>query len=395
MALSTACEQQKGYRVSELIPISLYIHFPWCVKKCPYCDFNSHTLRNDLPEQQYIDTLIEQLTQALPVLGHRVLQSIFLGGGTPSLFSGQAFARLLNFIHKNLRVVDNIEVTLEANPGTVERSRFESYYQAGINRISLGVQSFDEGQLKRLGRIHNGDEAKRAIEAVERAGFTNFNIDLMYGLPEQTIEHALDDLQTALSFAPPHLSWYQLTLEPNTYFYKFPPPLPHDEFLVDIEEQGRAYLRSEGLERYEISAYSKQKKCKHNLNYWQFGDYLGIGAGAHGKLTDVKNKEITRTVCYKTPKQYMEKTPHFYQSQTFIPKDEIVFEYMLNSLRLVEGVPIEDFSQRTFKSFNEINKTLKQALDKKLIFPFEKRLQPTELGLQFLNDLTLLFMSDS
>lgn len=372
--------------------LSLYIHFPWCVKKCPYCDFNSHALKDALPEQEYIKALSRQLEIEMPLIGEREIKSIFMGGGTPSLFSGNSIGVLLDFIRTHLKLSPNIEITLEANPGTVEQKRFQAYFDAGINRISLGVQSFDPLQLKKLGRIHSSDEARLAIETLQQAGFENFNIDLMYGLPEQTLEEALKDLEIALSFAPPHLSWYQLTLEPNTYFYRFPPPLPPDEFIAEIEENGRALIQQHGLSRYEISAYSKNKACQHNMNYWQFGDYIGIGAGAHGKRTDEKTAKIYRTQCFKHPTQYLDENLSFYQKNYTIPENEIAFEYMLNTLRLIHGTPITNFSKHTFLALNAIESQLKSAYEKNLIFPFSTTLQATELGLQFLNDLTLLFM---
>lgn len=372
--------------------LSLYIHFPWCVKKCPYCDFNSHALKDALPEQEYIKALSRQLEIEMPLIGEREIKSIFMGGGTPSLFSGNSIGVLLDFIRTHLKLSPNIEITLEANPGTVEQKRFQAYFDAGINRISLGVQSFDPLQLKKLGRIHSSDEARLAIETLQQAGFENFNIDLMYGLPEQTLEEALKDLEIALSFAPPHLSWYQLTLEPNTYFYRFPPPLPPDEFIAEIEENGRALIQQHGLSRYEISAYSKNKACQHNMNYWQFGDYIGIGAGAHGKRTDVKTAKIYRTQCFKHPTQYLDENLSFYQKNYTIPENEIAFEYMLNTLRLIHGTPITNFSKHTFLALDAIESQLKSAYEKNLIFPFSTTLRATELGLQFLNDLTLLFM---
>lgn len=378
--------------ISALPPLSLYIHFPWCVKKCPYCDFNSHALKGSLPEQAYIEALTKQLKTEMPLIGEREIKSIFMGGGTPSLFSGQSMGLLLDFIRRHLKLSPDIEITLEANPGTVEQKRFQTYFEVGINRISLGVQSFDPIQLKKLGRIHSSDEARVAIDALQHAGFENFNIDLMYGLPEQTLEAALDDLKTALSFAPPHLSWYQLTLEPNTYFYRFPPPLPPDEFIAEIEDAGRALIQERGLSRYEISAYSKNRACQHNLNYWQFGDYIGIGAGAHGKRTDMNTAQIHRTQCFKHPTQYLDENLGFYQKNHTIPANEISFEYMLNSLRLIQGTPIDNFSKYTFLALETIQPQLEKAYRKKLIYPFSNKLQATELGLQFLNDLTLLFM---
>lgn len=380
--------------VESPIPLSLYIHFPWCVKKCPYCDFNSHGLNGKLPEQEYTQALIQQLSQSLQKVKNREIRSIFMGGGTPSLFSAKAISQVLDFLRTNANLCPDAEITLEANPGTVEQERFRSYRDIGINRISLGVQSFNDKQLKKLGRIHGADEAKAAIEKVIQAGFDNFNIDIMYGLVEQTTQEALNDLEIALSFSGPHLSWYQLTLEPNTYFYKHPPAIPAHDLLVEMEGQGRELLNHHGFHRYEISAYHKNRPCQHNLNYWQFGDYLGIGAGAHGKLTCTKTKQIIRTVCYKQPKQYMDRSLGFYQSQKAISHQDVSFEYMLNALRLVEGTDLHAFSKHTFQSLKEILNPLNKALEKKLIFPFEQILRPTPLGLDFLNDLTLYFLQD-
>lgn len=373
-------------------PISLYVHIPWCVKKCPYCDFNSHVHKDGLPEQDYIQALIAQLQSELPRFANRPIQSIFFGGGTPSLFSAQAISVLLKFVHMHCKVMPDCEITLEANPGTVEQQRFQSYFDIGINRISLGIQSFQDQYLEKIGRIHGASEAKNAIDMVRLAGFTNFNIDIMYGLPAQSIEDAIKDIETALTFAPPHLSWYQLTLEPNTHFYKRPPVLPKEAVIIAMEEAGRAALYTHGLKRYEISAYSKEKRSIHNLNYWQFGDYIGIGAGAHGKVTDIKHRSITRTACVKNPKQYMRHESGFYAENTTVAQDELPFEYMLNVLRLIDGTPTADFTAHTFLSINEIEIPLRKALDLQLIEPFEKTIKPTEKGLTYLNDLTLLFL---
>lgn len=374
--------------------ISLYIHFPWCEKKCPYCDFNSHGLTTELPEAAYIDTLIKQLYQDLSHFDQRQVKSIFLGGGTPSLFSAPALARLFETLKQNLDFAPNLEITLEANPGSVEIERFKSYFDIGINRISVGVQSFQDSHLKTLGRIHDSKEAAYALETLHRIGFENFNIDLMYGLPNQTLPEALEDLKTALAFSPAHLSWYQLTLEPNTYFYRHPPPLPVDDMIATLEESGRALLLESGFKRYEISAYTPNKPCRHNLNYWEFGDYFPLGAGAHGKITCPKTQEITRIMNYKQPRQYMNADLGFHQHKTQVLQTELPFEYMLNVLRLTEGTPIAAFAERTFISPATLFPALKQALQKNLIYPFETQLKPTPLGLQFLNDLTLLFMSE-
>lgn len=378
--------------VDTTIPLSLYIHVPWCIKKCPYCDFNSHTLRQALPEKEYIQALIKQLEELRASVQGRAIQSIFIGGGTPSLFAAQSYAELLQYISKNFQLSPTIEITLEANPGSVEQNKFQAYREIGINRLSLGVQSFQDSHLKKLGRIHSSDEAKRAITCVQQAGFTNFNIDIMFGLSQQTEKQALDDLQTALSFAPPHLSWYQLTLEPNTLFYKHPPSLPSDDYIVDMEHHGQALLSKHGLKRYEISAYTRNQPCQHNINYWQFGDYMGVGAGAHGKLTDLATGQIMRTSCYRNPKHYMATNKGFYQVKQSVPAGDIGFEYMLNALRLINGTQVNNFETTTRQSIHSLSKPIQRAIAAGLLEKSTKIIKPTAKGLQFLNDLTLYFL---
>lgn len=373
-------------------PLSLYIHFPWCVKKCPYCDFNSHTLRQELPEQEYVKHLLLNLEQLMPQIEGREIISLFLGGGTPSLFSPAAFDSLLKALNKQLHFVPNIEITMEANPGTIEQSKFQGYFDVGINRISLGIQSFNDQKLERLGRIHDANQAMSAIEAVKNAGFKNFNLDLMYGLPQQSPEDALADIKTALSFNPPHLSWYQLTLEPNTYFYKHPPKLPQEQHMLKIEAAGLAQLEQAGFKRYEISAFSQNRPCRHNTNYWQFGDYLALGAGAHGKITNPETKQITRFDNYRNPKQYMDPTRPYQKNHHVVAPQELAFEYMLNALRLTQGTPLSYFEQRTYRPVSSIASQIKQAIEKKLLYPDTQTLQATPLGLNYLNDLTVLFL---
>tara|TARA_R110002110_G_scaffold65206_4_gene179938 strand:+ start:18450 stop:19595 length:1146 start_codon:yes stop_codon:yes gene_type:complete len=375
-------------------PLSLYIHFPWCVKKCPYCDFNSHTLRQSLPEKEYIQHLLLNLEQWLPQIQEREIISIFFGGGTPSLLSPAAFEALLKGLNKKLTLASDIEVTMEANPGTIEQSKFQGYFDIGVNRISLGIQSFNDTQLERLGRIHDARQAVSAIEAIKKAGFKNFNLDLMYGLPQQTQEEAMTDIHTALSFQPPHLSWYQLTLEPNTYFYKHPPKLPPEQSMLEIESSGLSQLEAAGFSRYEISAFSQNKPCRHNLNYWQFGDYLALGAGAHGKITNPETQEIIRFDNYRNPKQYMDHTKPYQRNHQVVDAKELAFEYMLNTLRLTQGTPLSEFEQRTFQPIHSIAPKIKQAVDKKLLYPDALLLRATPLGLNYLNDLTLLFFSN-
>lgn len=377
-----------------MIPLSLYIHLPWCIRKCPYCDFNSHTLRGNLPEDDYIDALIADLEQDLPLIEGRQLVSIFFGGGTPSLFSAQALARLLNAIAERIDfATPEIEITLEANPGTVEQQRFQDYRQAGINRLSIGIQSFSDPHLKKLGRIHDSDEAKKAIDVAKQAGFDNFNLDLMFGLPEQSIEMALADLNTAIGFQAKHISWYQLTLEPNTLFYQQPPVLPDDELIWQMQQQGQQLLQQYGFEQYEVSAYSqKNKNCQHNLNYWQFGDYLGIGAGAHSKITDSSDGETYRLSKYKHPKDYLNTDKAFIAEKKIVAREEIGFEFMLNALRLQQPIEEELFRQRVGFSFEELAQPISEAKEKDLLQQHGSTLVTTEFGKRYLNDLVALFI---
>lgn len=374
------------------IPLSLYIHFPWCVQKCPYCDFNSHAIKNSgVPEDLYINRLIADFEADLPLALDRPLQSIFMGGGTPSLFSHKAISKLLKHIESRLKFSNSIEITLEANPGTIERGKFQTYFDIGINRISLGVQSFNPKHLKKLGRIHSDLEACRSIEEIYQAGFKTFNLDIMHGLPDQTPIESQEDLKQALSFAPPHLSWYQLTLEPNTLFHAKPPSLPSDETLGLIEDQGFEQLKSAGLDRYEISAYSKPgHESLHNKNYWEFGDYLGIGAGAHGKISDPINKIILRTNKKKHPKEYLDLSQSFLQESREIPNSERPFEFLLNTLRLINGVDQNLFESRTFLPLSTISKNLKISREQGLIEL--NKLAATPLGLRYLNSVLESFI---
>lgn len=373
------------------IPLSLYIHFPWCVKKCPYCDFNSHTLKTDLPEEAYIDALLKNLECHLPLIWGRTVSTIFMGGGTPSLFSVQAIERLLEGIRARTRLLPHLEITLEANPGTVDQSRFHGYREIGINRISLGIQSFHNNHLAKLGRIHDSEAAKKAIHAILEAGFSNFNIDLMFGLPNQTITEGLSDLEQALAFQPPHLSWYELTLEPNTAFWQNPPPLPPEEHIAQLQIEGQALLATQGLQQYEVSAYCQNQPCRHNLNYWEFGDYLAIGAGSHGKITLPSTNEIKRFHHFRHPKQYLESKDNYVQEMSTVESKELPFEFMLNALRLKEGVPLHYFNERTGLSLETIKKPLQEGQAKGWLLPFEKQIATTDLGFQFLNDVINLF----
>ena len=384
-------------------PLSLYIHIPWCVRKCPYCDFNSHAIKNiqsdqqtefDLPESEYVDRLIFDLEQELPKVWGRRLHSIFIGGGTPSLFSPESLDRLLSAIRARLPFENDIEITMEANPGTFEAERFRGFRQAGINRLSIGVQSFNDKHLNTLGRIHNPEQARAAAEFAHEAGYDSFNLDLMHGLPDQTLEQALSDLETAISLKPHHISWYQLTLEPNTLFYQQPPQLPHDEVLWDIQEAGQELLAKHGYEQYETSAYAKTPnlRAKHNLNYWQFGDYLGIGAGAHGKITRVDLGEIHRTTKKRHPKDYLQLDWPNVSTDNAIPQQELAFEFMLNALRLIDGVPSAIFSQYTGLSLASIQPILEQAKEDGLLENSSSRLKPTTKGALFLNELLERFL---
>lgn len=377
----------------QLPPLSLYVHIPWCVRKCPYCDFNSHTRASPLPETAYVTALVEDLADSLPALRGRQLASIFFGGGTPSLFSPSAIGRLLNEVNRLLPAEADLEITLEANPGTVDESHFRGYRDAGVNRLSLGVQSFDDNNLQALGRIHDGKAAIRAIEAARRAGFERINFDLMYGLPGQRPQQAHDDLRQALALAPSHISWYELTIEPNTEFYSNPPKLPQEAALDDIEQDGYELLQSAGLERYEVSAYARPgERARHNLNYWQFGDYLGIGAGAHSKLTDPQHQTITRAWRNRMPDSYMEKRGSRLAGSKVLKRELLPVEFMMNALRLRHGVSQELFSRRTGLTSASIDPALTSLRRKNLMVADEGRLCTTAAGYRHLNQVLQVFM---
>lgn len=377
----------------QAIPLSLYIHLPWCVRKCPYCDFNSHALHKTLPEADYVAALAADLAQDMPLTNKRTLTSIFFGGGTPSLFSGAAIADILKNVKHQLAFSDTIEITLEANPGTVEQQRFHDYATAGVNRLSIGIQSFSPEKLKVLGRIHSGADAKQAVATARTAGFTNFNIDLMYGLPEQTVAEALDDLQQAIALEPTHISWYQLTLEPNTLFYAKPPSLPDEEIIWEMQQAGVSLLAKHGYQQYEISAYAQPgKQAQHNLNYWLFGDYAGIGAGAHSKLTQTSG-EIIRQWKLKNPKDYLTLDKKFIGKQNIVSPQELPFEFMLNALRLNQTIRFDLFEQRTGLERAVIMPALNRLADKELLVITAEDFQKTALGQQFLNNLTEEFLA--
>ncbi|MBE5214435.1 radical SAM family heme chaperone HemW [Pectobacterium sp. A535-S3-A17] len=376
----------------KLPPLSLYIHIPWCVQKCPYCDFNSHALKGDVPHQEYVDHLLADLDADLPLASGRELHSIFIGGGTPSLLSAEAMQALLDGVRARIPLTPDAEITMEANPGAVEADRFSGYQRAGINRISIGVQSFDPQKLTRLGRIHGPDEAKRAAHLATGLGLRSFNLDLMHGLPDQSLDEALDDLRQAIALNPPHLSWYQLTIEPNTLFSSRPPTLPDDDALWDIYEQGHALLSAAGYQQYETSAYAKPSyQCQHNLNYWRFGDYLGIGCGAHGKLT-FSDGRILRTVKVRHPRGYMQGT--YLDKQHDVANDDRPFEFFMNRFRLLEAAPRTDFTAYTGLEEHSIRPQLDQALAQGYLTETATHWQITEHGKLFLNSLLELFLAE-
>ncbi len=382
-------------------PLSLYVHIPWCVKKCPYCDFNSHAREAALPVDAYIDALCADLDADLDRFGEaidgREIVSLFFGGGTPSLFAPDAIARIIDAAADRVAFGNRIEITLETNPGTVEHGRFDEYLRAGVTRISFGVQSFDDDKLLRLGRIHSAAEAERAIKTAQDAGYDNVNLDLMYALPEQTLDGAMNDVERAIALEPAHVSHYQLTLEPNTLFAAHPPPLPDADSAWDMQEACQQRLAAAGYAQYEVSAYAaKQQRCTHNLNYWMFGDYLGIGAGAHGKISASADGSVTRSAKVKLPRSYLERAA---REGTFgtcdaIAAEQLPFEFMLNALRLNEGASLADFERRTGLSRETIAAPLARARERGWLEADEVRLMPTESGRRFLNDLIALFLPD-
>ena len=376
----------------KLPPLSLYIHIPWCVKKCPYCDFNSHTFDNELPEQAYINALIADLDHDLAYAQGRTIKSIFFGGGTPSLFSANAIDQILTAIEKRITFNTDIEITLEANPGTAEAKKFSGFKSAGINRLSIGVQSFDDKQLKRLGRIHDSREAILAIDLAKRAGIDNFNIDLMHGLEAQTAEEASRDLLQAVALGATHISWYQLTIEANTAFYKSPPPLPNDEKLADIQQIGEAIFQKNGFQQYEVSAFSQTgKQSQHNLNYWQFGDYIALGAGAHGKITSLEHQAIFRYTKTRSPKDFLSQNRQTIPNLHYVATDDLALEFMMNNLRLNNGFLIPDYEQRTGLSFSSVDQKITQLINKQLLVKLGPRIKPSKHGHYFLNSMLEYF----
>jgi oxygen-independent coproporphyrinogen-3 oxidase len=378
-----------------LPPLSLYIHMPWCVRKCPYCDFNSHEARSAFPEKEYVAALTRDLEMALPLIWGRKVYTVFFGGGTPSLLSGAAVAEILRQVRMLLPLDMNAEITLEANPGTVEASKFELFKEAGVNRLSLGIQSFNDIHLKALGRIHSADEARRAID-IAQENFENINFDLMYALPNQTLNQAMQDVQIALQYAPQHLSCYHLTMEPNTLFHRNPPPLPDDDESSDMQQGIEETLATQGYQHYETSAFAQpQRRASHNLNYWQFGDYLGIGAGAHSKLSF--HDQVLRQMRHKQPQAYMDAVvkEEPIQEQHEVTCQDIAFEFMMNVLRLNEGFEPALFTERTSLQLLAIRRELDEAEKRGLLYRDIQRIAPTQLGQRFLNDLLEIFLAKS
>ena len=382
-------------QLAALPPLSLYVHLPWCIKKCPYCDFNSHEIAGaDMPEQRYIDALIADLEASLPLIWGRSVHSIFIGGGTPSLFSPAAIDRLLGELRARLRLDAACEITLEANPGTFEKDRFKAFRSAGVTRLSVGVQSFNDAHLKALGRVHDSAQAIAAVQEAA-ANFETFNLDIMYALPGQTLEGLEKDMRQALALSPPHISIYHLTIEPNTYFAKFPPVIPEEDLAYAMLDRITEMTAQAGMQRYEVSAYAKPgHRCFHNLNYWQFGDYLGIGAGAHSKLSFAHR--IVRQVRWREPRLYMDKAlaGEAVTQEGEVSRADLPFEYMLNALRLRDGFKLQDFAEKTGLPVSALHTGLDEAERKGLIERDLTSLRPTERGFDFLNDLQSLFLSD-
>jgi oxygen-independent coproporphyrinogen-3 oxidase len=376
-------------------PLALYVHIPWCVKKCPYCDFNSHVHNGGLPESRYIDAVLTDLDAELPQVWGRRIISVFIGGGTPSLFSAESIDRLLGGLRARLNLAPNIEITLEANPGTLEAGKFDAFRACGINRLSIGVQSFQPALLKALGRIHDDKEARRAIDAAKTASFDSINIDLMYGLPGQTLAAAMEDLEIAIALQPTHISHYQLTIEPDTAFYNRPPKLPNDDRIWDMQLNCQTRLADAGYAQYEISAYAQPgHQCLHNLNYWFFGDYLGIGAGAHQKITLLQEQQVQRRWKQRLPERFMNATSSEarIEGQSIIDPDTLVSEFMLNALRLTDGFAPQLFYERTGLPISRIQDILHEAEQQELLEWSPTLLRPTEKGRRFLNELLLKFI---
>lgn len=374
-------------------PLSLYLHIPWCVRKCPYCDFNSHESPTVIPEDGYIDVLLDDFDRDYSDCSNREIVSIFIGGGTPSLFSAAGFDRILSHLRQHANLAKDIEITMEANPGTAEAQKFSDFRSVGINRLSLGIQSFDDDSLSALGRIHDGKQSRLAIETTLQAGFENFNLDLMHGLPNQTQANALNDLTAAISYKPTHLSWYQLTIEPNTAFYRRPPTLPLEDILRGIQLSGEAMLTEQGFNQYEISAFATQNNhSKHNLNYWKFGDYIGIGAGAHGKISFAANNEIVRTRKHRQPNHYVKNTVDHTAERLVVGAEDRVLEFMMNALRLKEGFSISEFENHSGEAFSTIAKQVDSLILAGLLLQRSGQIKATEKGYHFLNNVLEEFL---
>jgi len=374
----------------QLPPLSLYIHTPWCAKKCPYCDFNSHT-RSNIPEKAYLTSLIKDFEQELSAVQGREIETVFIGGGTPSLMSGEFYLDLFSALRDRVNFSSNVEITLEANPGASDSKYFTDYVRAGINRVSLGVQSFQNRQLEALGRIHRVEHVYQAVEALKNAGITNFNLDLMHGLPGQTPELALEDLHAAFALKPKHISWYQLTIEPNTEFYSKPPELPKDDYLWEILDQGSKALAEEGFAQYEVSAYARQNhQARHNLNYWRFGDYIGIGAGAHSKITELDSGHLLRYRKSRMPEAYMADRIQYRVGEELVARDSQAFEFMMNVLRLKGGVEESLLSERTLLTLEDVNPVLNELRADGLMLPH--RIQLSDKGFMFLNSVLERFL---
>jgi len=379
-------------------PLSLYIHIPWCVRKCPYCDFNSHEARDGIPEDAYVAALIADLEQDLPAAWGRIVETVFIGGGTPSLFSPEGIDRLLGEVRARIPLKPDAEITLEANPGTVDQARFRGFRDAGINRLSIGIQSFQPDLLQSIGRIHNDHEAIAAVEAAQQAGFENLNLDLMFGLPEQTTAQALADLHTAIQLQPAHISWYELTIEPNTWFHRHPPQRPTDDTLWEMQQAGRSLLETAGFSRYEISAYARiGRQCRHNLNYWQFGDYLGIGAGAHAKISDAATQGITRIAKIKHPRNYQDTahSPKRVSTTTRLDTDDVVLEFAMNALRLEQGFSPAAFTTATGLSYAVIENIVNRCLTDGLLTREDDTVRTSHRGQRYLNELLQHWMPDT
>jgi oxygen-independent coproporphyrinogen-3 oxidase len=385
---------EPGLRFDALPPLALYVHLPWCVRKCPYCDFNSYEAKGQLPDLDYVEAVLRDLRAELPLVQDRAVQAVFLGGGTPSLFSPEAIAKLLDGIRSQLVLADDTEITLEANPGAVDEGRFAAFRAAGVNRLSIGIQSFRNAQLHALGRVHDAAAAQRAVEVARAAGFDNFNLDLMYGLPQDDLAGALDDLERAVALEPAHVSWYQLTLEPNTAFERRPPPLPRDELVAEIEAHGRALLAAAGYGRYEVSAYAQPgRRSVHNLNYWRFGDYLGLGAGAHGKITLMAEREIERRAKTRNPRTYLQQvgSPAAVMRERVTEPGQAALEFLLNALRLVEGVSDECFAARAGQPVERLAPARAAAVNRGWLADEPGTLRATPAGLEVLNRLLEIF----